>query len=128
MNMEASNESVMYIIINQGCKMGKGKIGSQCAHGACEVTRILEREKRFSYYEGWLRNCEPKVVLKAPEEVMERLIQEYPYSPAKIESLWCISIRDQGRTQVKPNSLTAIAFRPIMRKLVPPILTSLKLL
>jgi len=120
-------EQVMYILVNKDLKMGKGKIGAQCAHVACAVTRILERHKpRPKYYEDWLNNGEPKVVLKATEDEMNGFIEKYPLK--KSNDYWCVPIRDFGRTQVKANSLTALAFRPTMKKLVPPALRVLKLL
>ena len=33
------DEYVMYVLVNNDLKMGKGKIASQCMHSACRVTR-----------------------------------------------------------------------------------------
>lgn len=121
------DEYIMYLIINNDLKMGKGKIASQTCHAACKVTRILERYKPTpKYYKDWEKNGEPKIVLKATEEQLNELADEYPAN--EIDDTWCVTIRDAGRTQIKSNSLTVIAFRPIMRKVVPALIKGLKLL
>ena len=121
------SEYVMYIVINNDLKMKKGKIGAQCCHAACMAVQIMERCKQTpKFYKNWENNHVPKIVLKANEEEMLSLMKTY--SSDKIDDYWCVHIRDQGRTQIKANSLTALAFRPTMRKSVPEALKVLKLL
>lgn len=106
----------MYIIVNSDLSMGRGKIASQCCHAACEVTRILERNsKKCPEYRSWLKDGETKVVLRATEKEITKLLDEYHVDHVvKRESsgVWCCCVRDAGRTQIPADSLTCIAFRP----------------
>ena len=120
-------QQVMYIVINNDLKMGKGKIGAQCAHAACLAVQFMERVTPTpKFYKDWENNGVPKIVLKASEEEMN--ILQKTYSSDEMDDYWCVHIRDAGKTQIKANSLTTLAFRPTMRKLVPPALKILKLL
>jgi len=126
-SLNNNDENVMYILVNTNLKMSKGKIASQCCHSLGLATRILERYKPIpGYYEDWLKNGEPIIILGTTQEELEKLIEQYP--PNNIEDYWCVHIRDKGRTQVKQNSLTAVAFRPIVRSSVPQIFKNFKLL
>lgn len=97
-------EVVMYIIVNNDINMRKGKIASQCAHGASKIVEILEH-KTNERYRYWKSHSHPKVVLKATEEQLNILYDKY-----------CditIKIIDEGRTQIEPRSFTVLAFYPI---------------
>lgn len=127
------NEYVMYILVNKDLKMGKGKIASQSCHSVSRMTRVLERagtiDKPDYSYEQWLKNGEPKVVLKASQEEMLELVKKYTLSVDTIfRGLWSVHTIDQGRTQIAPNSMTTMVFRPIMRKFVPDVIKEMKLL
>lgn len=104
--MEAN---VMYIFINSDLKMSSGKIASQACHAVQLVVEEVIRgayekypvSKRYLDYMKWKNNC-VKIVLKANEEQMRELIK---HEDARY-------IIDDGLTQVKEDSLTAIAFFP----------------
>lgn len=116
----------MYLIINNSLQMKKGKIASQVSHVACRITRHLERlHERPKYYDYWLDNGEAKIVLKSSEKLLLHLIDKYSN---KNKRLWCYYIRDDGRTQVKHNSLTCVGFCPIDKENIPNEIKSLKLL
>lgn len=125
-------ECAMYIIVNSDLSMGKGKTASQCCHAVCGVIRILERQQpKDVAYLKWIRKGEAKIVLRASQKEMEKILSEFEVDQVvKRESanIWCTSIHDAGRTQVPENSLTAIAFRPISRDSTPEIVKKLKLL
>lgn len=111
----------MYILVNTDLKMGTGKIAGQCCHAACMVTRELERLDTLPpAYQRWTREGETKIVLKATEELMLQFIQKYPKQ--------CKAVWDLGRTQIPANSLTALAFCPMLREDAPAPISSLKLL
>lgn len=127
--MSDDDEYAMYIIVNNDLSMGKGKIAGQTAHGACGVTRILERQKPTSnIYKKWIENGEAKIVLKSTEDEMNKLLMHYTHSYKINKEQWCIAIRDLGKTQINPNSLTVIAFIPMNKNNVPEIIKTLKLL
>lgn len=100
---------VMYLIINDSLKMGKGKCCSQVGHCVGEIVERLIRKayesrtpsKEYMDYMKWKKNC-AKIVLKAPEEELRKLMKRND----------CISIIDSGQTQVEPDSLTCIGFYP----------------
>lgn len=128
MEQKTTNEYVMYIIINQDLKMKKGKIAAQACHGSCGVVRFLERVKHTpGYYDKWINNHVPKVVLKTSYENIVKLKNEH-MCPKDINYFWCIPVYDLGKTQIAPNSLTVLAFRPILKKDCPDFIKNLKLL
>ena len=120
--------NVMYIIVNNDLKMGKGKIAAQCCHAACQIVKILENRKNSdTIYSQWNTFGQAKIVLKATEEQLMNILSEFSHKKPNNE-IWCISIRDMGLTQIPENSLTVIAFRPIDKKNTPDIIKQLKLL
>lgn len=108
--MSDEQELTMYIIVNNDLNMQKGKLVSQACHVAGEITEILVRSgyestklpDSYQRYVVWKMTGCKKIVLKATEQQILDLMQEGE----------CVSIRDAGRTQVAPNSLTAIGFYP----------------
>lgn len=125
-------EYVMYILINNELKMQKGKIAAQACHSACNVTRILERQRpKDTRYNKWIKTGEAKIVLKSTYQEMVDLIEQYEID-LKIKryssELWCAYTRDFGCTQVPKDSLTCIAFCPVLKRLAPKQLRKMKLL
>ena len=59
-----------------------------------------------------------KVVLKATEEQLNELLKEKEVTPNLVTGS-CVQIRDAGLTQIAPNSLTVIGFKPMYKKDVP---------
>jgi PTH2 family peptidyl-tRNA hydrolase len=128
-----NDEYVMYIIINNEVKMSKGKVASQACHSACHVTRILERQRnKEPGYNRWLKDGEPKIVLKATEKDMLNIINQYEVDNrvkrTSSGSIWCVHTRDFGRTEVAPDTLTSIAFKPVVKVSAPREITKLRLL
>lgn len=130
---DPDNEQVMYVLLNQDLKMGKGKMCSQTAHSVTSVIQTIERTVCKGVvdqsYMSWINNGEPTIVLKATEKQMNAAIKEYGYNKNRVYlKPWCIPMRDAGRTQIASNSLTTLAFRPMMRRAVPTFIKALKLL
>jgi peptidyl-tRNA hydrolase, PTH2 family len=101
----------MYILVNDDLKMGKGKIAGQVGHVVGLITEEIIRKSYesskgipdcYSRYMVWKMSGYAKVVLKATQEQIEQLVGEP-------ESMY---IRDAGRTQISPNSLTVLGFYP----------------
>lgn len=122
----------MYIVVNNDLSMGKGKMAAQCCHAACAVTRILEHPSYFDpVSKWWLKDGETKIVLKATAAEMTKMLKEFEIDKVvKRESagVWCTAIHDAGKTQIAEGSLTALAFRPVLKSKAPPSLAKLKLL
>jgi PTH2 family peptidyl-tRNA hydrolase len=101
----------MYVLVNDDLKMGKGKIAGQVGHVVGLITEEIIRKSYesskgipdcYARYMVWKATGHTKVILKASQEQIEQLIGEP-------ESMY---IRDSGRTQIAPNSLTVLGFYP----------------
>lgn len=111
--MEQLNENplYMYVLVNDDLKMGKGKIAGQVGHVVGLITEEIIRKSYethkgipdcYQRYMEWKATGHAKVILKATHEQILQMIGEP-------ESLY---IRDAGRTQIAPNSLTVLGFYP----------------
>jgi PTH2 family peptidyl-tRNA hydrolase len=106
------NPLYMYILVNNDHKMGKGKIAGQVGHVVGLITEKIVTdyyEKRdatsieaITRYVNWKKTGHAKIIVKASEEEMLALLQEKE----------CLYIRDEGRTQIPPNTMTVIGFYP----------------
>lgn len=122
--MNNNNDLVMYYIVNSDLKMQKGKICSQIGHATVDM--LLNINKENKYFNTWLLNGQPKIVLKQTEKNILQLVDKF-YK--KDNKFFCIKIHDAGKTQIAPNSLTVLAFCPYPKKLIKDILiTQAKLL
>jgi len=108
------------IVIRNDLKMGKGKVGSQCAHASLAAFLKAKRQDR----EQWLKEGMKKVVLKVSND--KELVELCRL--AKKEKLPCELIRDAGLTQIKPGSVTALGIGPADNEKVNKITGKLKLL
>lgn len=100
----------MYILVNNDLKMGKGKIAGQVGHSVSSLVRKLEKNPTKNYI-YWLANGEAKIIIKSTEEEMLKLRKKY--------SDKTVEIRDLGKTQIEPDSLTTIGFIPLKPDEVP---------
>jgi PTH2 family peptidyl-tRNA hydrolase len=106
------NSLYMYILVNNDVKMGKGKIAGQVGHVVGLITEeivhnyYVERTdstiEAYNRYLSWKKKGHAKIILKATEEEMVSLIQEKE----------CVYIKDAGKTQIAPNTLTVVGFYP----------------
>lgn len=101
----------MYVLVNDDLKMGKGKIAGQVGHVVGLITEEIIRKSYetskgipdcYKRYMMWKSTGHAKVILKATQEQIEAMIGE-PES---------IYIRDSGKTQIAPNSMTVLGFYP----------------
>lgn len=91
----------MYFVVNNDLKMGRGKIASQVGHAAMMMTEHMLGTKRVLYNE-YKRCGMPKIILKADQVTIESLSE-----------LTSFIVKDAGRTQVDPGTLTVIGFLPM---------------
>ena len=111
--MEHTGDNLyMYILVNNDAKMGKGKIAGQVGHVVGLITEEIiqdyyeERDiiatEAYERYISWKKKGHAKIILKATEEQMKLFLND----------MECVYVRDAGKTQIAPNTLTAIGFYP----------------
>ena len=119
--MSEISDYVMYILVNKSLPMKNGKIASQVGHAVQKVTEYTIKNKK-DIWKKYCQNNYPKIILKVPtEELLLEIL-------AKSKDIERIPIIDQGRTQIKPNSLTAVGFIPMLKQDAPSFIKELKLL
>jgi PTH2 family peptidyl-tRNA hydrolase len=120
-----ADELRMVIVINDSVKMSRGKVAAQAGHVVQDVTAFMVRHQPVQWAEFVRGGCYPKIVLRATAEQMEQLEKTFRNRHAPV---WCASVHDFGRTDVAPDTLTAIAFCPMKDSERPDELKKLKLL
>ena len=121
---QESEDLKMYIVVNRDIEMSAGKLGAQTAHSACLVVSYLEQNPTEEYIQ-WKSSAFAKIVLKAHEKEMIKMIEKYH---EKSEKIFCIPVFDAGRTELQPNTLTTLAFPPMKRSDRPQLLKRLQCL
>ena len=113
----------MKIIVRTDLHMGRGKIGSQCAHAA--VSAVLNQINLYkNRITQWEFNGQPKIVLRVGSEAELNHI----YKSAIANGINASRIHDAGRTQIESGSLTCVALGPDEDELINKITGDLKLL
>ncbi|KAK2589054.1 hypothetical protein KPH14_001891 [Odynerus spinipes] len=99
----------MVIVVRTDIVMGKGKVAAQCAHAALECYRKAVASPKKQYmFKDWLYTGQPKVVLRISSE--EQLL-DLAYRAKKV-GLTTATIRDAGRTQLEPGTITVLGIGP----------------
>jgi len=114
------------IVLRRDIEMGRGKAAAQAAHASVDVVLAIIKSKRgdwLEWLEGWVREGQLKVVLRVNSE--QELVEVYENAvklglPASI-------VRDAGKTQLPPGTLTAVAVGPAPEELVDRVTGHLKL-
>jgi PTH2 family peptidyl-tRNA hydrolase len=108
------------IIVRKDLKMSCGKIAGQVAHAS---VRAMINAPDINV-ERWFENIETKVVLKVYSE--EEL---WDLATICIDSgVPCSLVRDAGKTQLEPDTLTALGIGPDNDDIINEITKGLKLL
>ena len=110
------------VIVRSDLKMGKGKIAGQVGH-AC--TSLLYYNSEHPNIKQWFEEFnQTKVVLKVDSE--EKLLDII----SELEKLEIIhyGIRDAGKTQIEPETLTCVGIMPTASKKLDALTGDLKLL
>ena len=117
--------SKMVIVVRTDIPMGKGKVGAQCAHAALECFRQASSSKSHQeLFSTWLRAGQPKIVLRIPnEQALLNLARD-----AKSAGLIIAVIRDAGKTQLLPGTVSVLGIGPAPNTIVDPLTLDLKLL
>lgn len=114
------------IVLRRDINMGRGKAAAQAAHASVDVVLSVVKSRRedwLRWLEEWVKCGQVKVVLRVDSE--RELLEVYENAlklglPASI-------IRDAGRTQLPPGTLTAVAVGPAPEDLVDRVTGHLKL-
>jgi PTH2 family peptidyl-tRNA hydrolase len=113
----------MILIVNNGLKMGKGKIAAQAGHASVQAT-LNAGQKSPLVLDAWLSSGQKKVCLKGDDAdhllALEKLAID--------EGLLTSKVHDAGHTQIPSGSLTVLAIGPCQDELVEKITGTLKLL
>lgn len=115
----------MVIVVRSDLPMGRGKTAAQCAHAALECCRMtFNNEKKRLMFETWLRCGQPKIVVKIPNE--EELLTLA--DKAERAGLITAIIKDAGRTQLKPGTVTVVGIGPGSNEIIDSLTSRLRLL
>ena len=113
----------MILVVRNDLKMGKGKIGAQCAHAA--VGAFESALKKIPHIlRKWQNSGSAKIAVKVDTETELMEIRRIAIQ----NSLNVCLIRDAGRTQIEPNTKTVLAIGPALAKDIDRITGHLKLL
>ncbi len=108
---------VMYIVIRKSLELSAGKVGAQCGHAVQYLMQAL-RHRNHSATEEWLQTTDhTKIVLGASDEEFIQVQGENPEH---------FKVIDLGRTEVEPNTVTAVALWPMRKSERSPMLKQLK--
>ena len=114
------------IVLRRDIGMGRGKAAAQAAHASVEaVLKALRSSRRAwnEWLERWLEEGQEKVVLRAESEgELLRIFEE-----ASRAELPASLVRDAGKTQLQPGTLTAVAVGPAPEEVIDKITGHLKL-
>lgn len=104
--MGEQTNPVMYLFVNKGLGMSPGKMAAQVAHAACLAQRgsnpeMVEDWYKFGFY--------TKLVMQADDEQHLTNIQKY-LTDRNIKTFLII---DEGRTEIKKHSITALGVEVI---------------
>ena len=95
------------IVIRSDLKMGKGKIASQAAHASL-LAYLDTCSKNPMLAKRWLEIGMPKIVLKVSS--LDELLDIY--KKLKSSLIVAVLIQDAGKTQLDPNTVTALGIGP----------------
>jgi PTH2 family peptidyl-tRNA hydrolase len=107
------------ILVRKDLKLSKGKLASQCSHASVEAVLKSNKEK----VDEW-RKFSKKVILKVKDEKellnFKRLADK--------EKLVNALIKDAGRTEIPPGTITCLAIGPDDDKKIDKVTGKLKIL
>ena len=103
----------MVFFVRRDLKMGKGKIGSQCAHASIGLYKKLLKNKN-NLLDHWEKSGSKKIVLKVDNEKHFGDILVY----CEKHNILNHTVIDAGRTQIEANSQTVLVIIEENKKLI----------
>ncbi|KAG1681169.1 hypothetical protein FOA52_015612 [Chlamydomonas sp. UWO 241] len=116
-------ELKMVLCVNEALKMGKGKIGAQCAHAAVGVVERYKAKEQL-VFKQWSYFGQAKIALKIQDDM------EMDALEAKATALGMPTyiVHDAGRTQIPAGAQTVLAIGPAPKSLLDQVTGHLRLL
>jgi PTH2 family peptidyl-tRNA hydrolase len=108
------------IVVRSDIKMSLGKTAAQIAHASLSSCKKADKK----VLEKWEREGAKKVVLKV--NTLKELLEIY--EKVKKEKISCFLVRDAGKTQLKPGTVTCLGVGPDKEDKIDKITKHLKLL
>jgi peptidyl-tRNA hydrolase, PTH2 family len=108
------------IIVRKDLKMSQGKIAAQSSHSSTEATLKSDPEK----VKAWRNEGMKKVILKVNSREELLLIKK----EADKQKLTTALIKDAGKTEIKPGTITALGIGPEKEEVIDKVTGKLKLL
>ena len=113
----------MVVLVRNDLKMTKGKIAAQVGHAAVNCA-LNSKKKDPKNFDRWYDEGQTKVVLRVDSE--EELYQYKAIVDA--QGINNSLIRDAGRTQIEPGSVTCLGLGPEKSSVLDKITGELKML
>ena len=108
------SEIVEYILVNKELGMKIGKTAGQVAHCQTIIDKHFSQTEEYKY---WIENAQTKIILSGNESDLINWVNN-----------GAIVIKDNGKTEVAPGSLTCVGFPPQMRGKLKSLTANLPLL
>ncbi|KAM3959503.1 peptidyl-tRNA hydrolase 2, mitochondrial [Aphomia sociella] len=119
----SNSEYKVVLVVRTDLNMSKGKIAAQCGHAAVGVFDKAQK-KDPEGLKLWQMTGQAKVALKTDSIDEIKQIADNAKKMGLITSL----VRDAGRTQIAPNSITVLGVGPAPKDIVDKVTGHLKLL
>lgn len=115
------NDYRMYILVNKDIKISKGKLAGQVGHAVMSyiyynAVKPLQEGRKVESLDEYMKT-QKKIILKCPQWRLEELEAKGGYSV----------IRDNGLTQLEPNTLTCVNYGIMTPDALPEWVAELKL-
>lgn len=104
----------MYILVNSDIKISKGKLAGQVGHAV--MSYIYYNGIKIEPLDGYMKQ-QKKIILKCPQWRLEELERNNE----------CVVIRDNGLTQLEPNTLTCANYGIMIPEKLPQWIKELSL-
>lgn len=107
------------LVVRRDLDLSPGKLGAQVAHAAERAARSVDD----NVYDSWAADGSMKVVLAADDEQQLKALRD----AASERDLPLAFIRDQGRTELAPDTATALGIGPAANERVDEVTGNLSL-
>ena len=113
----------LVVAVRTDLDMGRGKLAAQVGHASVEAA-LAAKSRRPRAFEEWFASGQPKVVVKvASLKELTELISTASHRDVPVHV-----IKDAGRTQIDPGTVTCCGFGPAEEGVLDSITGHLKLL
>ncbi|KAG8178817.1 hypothetical protein JTE90_015370 [Oedothorax gibbosus] len=119
----AQGDLKLVLVVQNGLKMGKGKIAAQCSHASVMAFQHCSA-RNPQILKKWVKSGQRKVVVKVEDEEQMLDLAVKAKRAGLVTSIVC----DAGRTQIPSGSKTVLGVGPGNEQLIDSITGHLKLL